>query len=148
MGFTCLLIISVKFWKCATLVLFVMISRSFELNSFCQTLDLWQSTLYLAYFRFLNWFEYSETTLVKRCFSPSTWAISLELWRCCCWPFTKITWKLSNAGVCAPGFVCFCFVFCLFTPYLSFVNSFNYQYVSVHISGMLWGKELMLAEYK
>lgn len=96
---------------CATLVLFIMISRSIELNSFCQTLDLWQSTLYLAYFRFLNWFEYSETTLVKRCFSPSTWAISLELWRCCCWPFTKITWKLSNAGVCVPGFVCFCFVF-------------------------------------
>lgn len=96
---------------CATLVLFIMISRSIELNSFCQTLDLWQSTLYLAYFRFLNWFEYSETTLVKRCFSPSTWAISLELWRCCCWPFTKITWKLSNAGVCVSGFVCFCFVF-------------------------------------
>lgn len=129
---------------CATLVLFIMISRSIELNSFCQTLDLWQSTLYLAYFRFLNWFEYSETTLLKRCFSPSTWAISLELWRCCCWPFTKITWKLSNAGVFISGF----FVFCPFTPYLSFVNSFNYQYVSVHISGMWWGKELMLAEYK
>lgn len=131
---------------CATLVLFIMISRSIELNSFCQTSDVWQSTLSLAYFRFLNWFEYSETTLVKRCFSPSTWAISLELWRCCCWPFTKITWKLCNAGVCVSGFVFL--YFCLFTPYLSFVNSFNYQYVSVYISGMLWGKELMLAEYK
>lgn len=107
---------------CATLVLLIMISRSnnsactikFELNSFCQTLDLWQSTLYLAYFRFLNWFEYSETTLLKRCFSPSTWAISLELWRCCCWPFTKITWKLSNAGVFISGFFCILSVYSLF----------------------------------
>lgn len=33
--------------------------------------------------------------------------------------------------------VLFFLYFCLFTPYLSFVNSFNYKYVSVHISGML-----------